>query len=99
MITTSFPRFCGDPAGCFVFGLARELVSRGHLVEIIAPEAKEPADWGEDTPWLEGVRVFAAPYIRPRRLSGLFYGAGVPDNLKWTPALAGLIPSAVGGLS
>jgi glycosyltransferase involved in cell wall biosynthesis len=98
VVTTSFPRWRGDPAGAFVFGLAAALVRRGHEVEVIAPEPREPAAWGRAEPWLRGVRVDAVPYARPRRLEALFFGAGVPDNLARNPALAALGPLAVAAL-
>lgn len=98
-VTTSFPRWVGDPAGSFVLGLARALCRRGHRIEVVAPEPPGPADWGKGAPWLEGVRVFGAPYARPRRLQCLFYGAGVPDNVTQNPILAGLVPGAVGSLA
>jgi glycosyltransferase involved in cell wall biosynthesis len=98
-LTTSFPRREGDPAGAFVLGLALALTRRGHRVEVVAPEPDGPAGW--DVPgaaWLGGVRVFGAPYIRPRGLQRLFHRAGVPDNLEASPALATLIGPALAGL-
>jgi glycosyltransferase involved in cell wall biosynthesis len=99
IVTTSFPRCAGDAAGSFVLGMARELSRRGHLVEVVAPEPRGPADWGRGAEWLEEVEVFAAPYVRPRRLARLFFGAGVPDNLARAPWLAALVPPAVAGLA
>ncbi len=42
--------------------------------------------------------MLSAPYMRPRRLERLFFGAGVPDNVSRNPFLAGLIPPALFGL-
>ena len=98
VVTTSFPRWRGDPAGAFVFGLAAALVRRGHEVEVVVPEPRERAAWGRAEPWLRGVRVDAVPYARPRRLEALFFGAGVPDNLARNPALFALAPLAVAAL-
>lgn len=36
LVTTSYPRFDGDPAGCFVAEHARYLVGQGHEIEVIA---------------------------------------------------------------
>src|SRR6185503_11231350 len=36
LVTTSYPRFDGDPAGCFVAEHARYLESQGHTVEVVA---------------------------------------------------------------
>ncbi len=97
-VTTSFPRWDGDAAGSFVFGLARALCRRGYRIEVVAPEPEAPADWNHRTGWLDGVRVFGAPYARPRRFQRLFYGAGVPDNLAANRYISALIPPAVGSL-
>jgi hypothetical protein len=44
LVTTSYPRFDGDPAGCFVAEHARYLETQGHEVEVIA--AGEPTGEG-----------------------------------------------------
>ncbi len=36
LVTTSYPRYAGDPAGCFVAEHARYLEAQGHTVDIIA---------------------------------------------------------------
>ncbi|MCP4675673.1 MAG: glycosyltransferase family 4 protein [Deltaproteobacteria bacterium] len=97
-VTTSFPKHSGDASGSFVFELARALVRSGHTVEVVVPEPAVPADWDHDFDWLRGVRVHGAPYMRPRRLQKLFFGAGVPDNISRNPILAGLVPPALFGL-
>jgi glycosyltransferase involved in cell wall biosynthesis len=79
LLTTSFPRFEGDAAGTFVLGFARALATRGHRVEVLAPEPAEPC---VPVPRWPGVRVRHVPYLRPRSLQRTFYGAGVPDNLR-----------------
>lgn len=89
-LTTSFPRFEGDAAGSFVFGMARALARRGHRIEVVAPEPPSPADWRGNPAWLSGVRVRSVSYARPARLQTLFYGAGVPDNVARHP-LHGLL--------
>jgi glycosyltransferase involved in cell wall biosynthesis len=98
VVTTSFPRWRGDPAGAFVHGLAAALVRRGHEVEVVVPEPRERAAWVKDEPWLCGIRVDAVKYARPRRLEALFFGAGAPDNLARNPGLAALAPFAVAAL-
>jgi glycosyltransferase involved in cell wall biosynthesis len=98
-ITTSFMRHKDDVAGSFVFGLARELGRLGHSIEVIVPEPPRPAQWQTESPWLEGIEVFGAPYARPATFQKLFFGAGVPDNLANNPILAGLIPGALAGLA
>ncbi len=97
-ITTSFPRYRGDPSGSFVHGLAAAMVARGHRVEVVVPQPDGPDDWKGDASWLRGVRVFSAAYVRPRRLQRLFFNAGAPDNLSDMPRLWGLVPPAMAGL-
>jgi glycosyltransferase involved in cell wall biosynthesis len=92
LLTTSFPRYCGDFAGHFVLGFARTLVDNGHCVHVLAPE---PSD-GRRAPRWPNLTVGWVPYLRPQVLSRTFYGAGVPDNLR-NSALAwvGLTPFIV----
>jgi glycosyltransferase involved in cell wall biosynthesis len=97
-ITTSFPRYRGDPSGSFVHGLAAAMVARGHRVEVVVPQPDGPDDWKGDASWLRGVRVFSAAYVRPRRFQRLFFNAGAPDNLFDMPRLWGLVPPAMAGL-
>jgi glycosyltransferase involved in cell wall biosynthesis len=82
MPTTSFPVGPRDPSGSFVLGMARALATRGHRVEVLAPE---PAN---GTPWIEpaaGVTVTWLPYARPRALERTFHRAGAPENLARDP--------------
>src|SRR5688572_29621881 len=39
LVTTSYPRFDGDPAGCFVAEHARYLEAQGHRLEVVAAGA------------------------------------------------------------
>ena len=41
MVTHNYPRFAGDHAGSFVARLASGLVSRGHVVRVVAPHAPD----------------------------------------------------------
>ena len=80
VVTTSYPRFEGDPAGCFVAELARWLCREGDRVEVLAPApaARLPGDPA-------GLEV----HPLGRGDSRLFYRAGAPDNLA-APGAAGL---------
>ncbi len=84
VLTTSYPRFDGDVGGCFVASFAQALVERGHEVEVIAPEPREPTSAQPLPPiWVR--------YL-PRPLERTFHGAGVPDNVRRHPAAwAGLV--------
>lgn len=89
LLTTSFPRFEGDIPGAFVLGFARSLANLGHSLEVLCPE---PA-YEHAAPDFAGIDVRWVSYLRPRSLQQTFYGAGVLDNLKQSPATAlGLVP-------
>lgn len=82
VLTTGFPRFEGDVAGCFVEGFVEVLRARGHEVIVFAPEPREPVSLRDGVRWV--------PYVRPRALARTFYGAGVPDNVADPRAWFGL---------
>jgi len=85
MLTTSYPRHEGDVAGAFVRSMAREFVSLGHSIEVLAPRPRVPTDGcldpGIDVRWIN---------YAPGLLRKTFYGAGVPDNLRDPRAWPGL---------
>jgi glycosyltransferase involved in cell wall biosynthesis len=72
VVTTSYPREAGDPAGAFVAGFARWLRERGCAVEVIAA--------GPGAACVDGIAV--------ERVDGrdLFYRGGAPDALSGSPA-------------
>jgi glycosyltransferase involved in cell wall biosynthesis len=78
LLTTSYPRSEGDPAGIFVRGFARALAGRGHHIEVLAPEPQEERPPLRDP----GIDVHHVAYVRPRALERTFYGAGVIDNAR-----------------
>jgi glycosyltransferase involved in cell wall biosynthesis len=88
LLTTSYPRFPGDPAGGFVAEHAAFLAAAGHDVEVIAAGAADGADaaaaagaTSDATAAGSGItirRVAAAP--------GLFDRGGAPDRLAQSPA-------------
>ena len=91
VLTTSYPRHPGDPAGRFVAELCGWLARRGDRVDVLAP-----APARSEHP---GVTVHGLRYaLRPR----LLYGAGGPDNLAspWAklqvPALVGCMALSCG---
>lgn len=83
VVTTSFPRTPGDPAGSFVLELSLALARRGHELEVVAPDPglDEPPRW-------PGVEVRWTRYLAPRSLQRLCYDAGIPENLRRRPWLA-----------
>ena len=77
-VTTSFPRFCGDCAGNFVFRFAKYLVSDGVQVTVLAPGA--PGYPTADA--LEGVQIYRFPYFYPAKLQRLAYAEGMLANFR-----------------
>jgi len=69
MVTTSYPRFTGDPTGTFVASLAQGLVAAGERVTVVTPTATGTAD--RDISMVDGVRV-----IRVGTPSGLAHQPG-----------------------
>lgn len=67
VVTTSYPREAGDPAGHFVAGFAHWLAGQGAEIEVVAA--------GPGAPVVEGIPV--------ERVAGqgLFYDGGAPDAL------------------
>jgi len=78
-VTTSFPRFCGDFAGSFVFRFAKYLVSDGVQVTVLAPGvAGYPI-----IDVMEGIRIYRVPYFYPPKLQRLAYaGGGMLANIR-----------------
>jgi glycosyltransferase involved in cell wall biosynthesis len=85
VLSTSYPREPGDPAGDFVAGCARELRRRGAEVEVLAAG---PGDAGE--PGIRVTRIPAAP--------GLFYDEGAPERLARSPRAWAAVPGFVARL-
>lgn len=72
VITTSYPRFAGDPAGNFVAAHVASLRALGHDVEVIAAEADEPLFYTGGAPDLlerGGVRSLAGALAFSARLT------------------------------
>jgi glycosyltransferase involved in cell wall biosynthesis len=94
VVTTSFPRFPGDPAGHFVARHVEELRRAGHDVEVIAAgDARPPSDEAlhvsavVDPPRRGSLRVTRIP-------SALFFDGGAPEALAGRGLRASLLPAA-----
>lgn len=80
IVTTTYPRFYGDGAGLFTFGLAEKLKTLGHKVTIVAPEV-----YG-DVP-VEPLNDVIRVKFKPRFAREIAYGDGIVENLKKKPFL------------
>ncbi|MBN2716859.1 MAG: glycosyltransferase family 4 protein [Deltaproteobacteria bacterium] len=86
-ITTSFPRFPGDYAGNFVYGMADAFGQTGYDVDVIVPDAPpvtvsdEPFD-SPPPPWL---RIHRVKYMCSAYRQTLCFGEGAPENLARSP--------------
>ena len=69
VVTTSYPRWPGDPAGSFVAGFARWLAAQGHQVQVLAAGPGGASDG-------------PIPVTRIGAGAGLFYGEGAPERLE-----------------
>ena len=82
VVTTSYPRFPGDPAGCFVESRVRACTDAGETVLILAAGAPAGLD-----------RVMSRPGAAVHRIDftvaggpPLFYAGGAPERLESNPA-------------
>lgn len=82
VLTSSYPRHQGDPAGAFVKEHLKAISETGWRTQILAPDDREVGRGNKRTALEEaGVRVHRIPYFYPRRAQRLFYGNGAPENL------------------
>jgi glycosyltransferase involved in cell wall biosynthesis len=79
VITTSYPRFEGDPAGNFVAGHVEALRALGHRVDVIAGGSRLPWRAADGTRWIA---------------SELFDRGGVPDLIERSPMRGTLVGAA-----
>ncbi|MCD6264956.1 MAG: glycosyltransferase [Deltaproteobacteria bacterium] len=87
MLTTSFPRFKGDPAGIFIYNLCLQLIEKGIDIEVIAPH-DHGCEFLEN--W-DGIRIHRFPYFYPFKYQRLCYGAGILQNVRQSvPAMVQL---------
>ncbi len=98
VITTSYPRYPGDPAGNFVAAQVEALRALGHTVEVIAAGADEPLFYRGGAPELlerGGVRTLAGALAFSAKLTARV----VQRAHSWDLAIAHwLAPSALAAL-
>ncbi|MES1166040.1 MAG: glycosyltransferase [Verrucomicrobiota bacterium] len=89
VLTTSYPRYPGDFAGCFVEDSVSAHVQAGETVEVIAAGAASEDEHGRHAQ----VRILRVDVPAPQGASPLFYGDGAPETLErgglaaWAQAL------------
>jgi glycosyltransferase involved in cell wall biosynthesis len=111
LITTSYPRFDGDPAGCFVAEHVRYLEAQGHRVEVIAAGAADGTD-GDRVIRIAGGRLFyrgGGPEALERGGAAWAFAARFTARLtaevarrtrRWDAAIAHwLVPSALAAIA
>jgi glycosyltransferase involved in cell wall biosynthesis len=81
VLTTSYPRARGDPAGLFVAGMARFLASQGATVEVCCAGAPGAPATEQDG----AVTVHRLEYVWSGPQARLFYQGGAPEALARTP--------------
>ncbi len=78
ILTTSFPRFKGDPSGVFIYHLCRWLVIKGAEIEVLTPH--DPGCLFFEK-W-DGIAINRFPYFYPLKNQRLCYGSGILKNIK-----------------
>lgn len=79
VVTTSYPRFAGDPAGSFVAAHVAAMRAAGHRVDVIAAGDVRSHDRAAA---LTPASLSAAGTLLQRIPSRLFYRGGAPDRLE-----------------
>jgi glycosyltransferase involved in cell wall biosynthesis len=110
IVTTSYPRFAGDPAGHFVAEHARALEARGYAIDVVAAAADEPLFYRGGAPdALEAsprslvsaasftARLTARVAVRARRWDAIIAHWLAPSALAVLPTWAPLLAIAHGG--
>lgn len=78
VLTTTFPRWRGDPTPAFVYELSKRLQKNGLDIVVIAPHH----EGAKQFEFMDNMRVFRFPYFYPTKFQTLFYEGGVLYNLK-----------------
>ena len=88
ILTSSFPRTPEDPAGIFIYNLAKWLAKKDIDVIVLAPHDKGCRLYEIR----DNIRIYRFPYFFPFRFQKLCYGAGILKNLKKKKLLYFQIP-------
>jgi glycosyltransferase involved in cell wall biosynthesis len=77
ILTSSFPRYEGDPVSPFLFELCKHLVKIGHEVHVVAPHYPGAQKFEK----MKEINVHRFVYFRPKKLQILAYGNRMPYNI------------------
>lgn len=77
MLTTSYPRYEGDYAGCFVHNLSKELIKKGIDVCVLAPNDIN----AKSHEFIDNVEIYRFKYWFTKKGQKLTYGSGMPSNM------------------
>jgi len=88
LLTSSFPRNAEDPAGIFIYHLAKWLARKNVDVSVLAPHDSGCQFFEAG----ENFRIFRFPYFYPFRFQKLCYGAGIFQNIKSRRILLSQVP-------
>lgn len=81
LVTSNFPRWCGDATTPFVLHLAQDLQALGWEIQVLAPHA--PGAAREEQ--IDGVRIERFRYLQPESLETVCYNGGALGNLRRQP--------------
>ena len=95
VVTSSYPRYFGDPAGNFIAALLKSVRKRENIhFDVVAPDdikvRREPEK--------SDSQIQRFPYFWPKRLQRLAYGSGMTENLHSSRLAKAQIPSFLSGL-
>jgi len=77
ILTSSYPKYLGEPSGIFLHLLSKYLSAQGWRLTVLAPNFPG----GKKTEKIEGIRIYRFNYFVPS-MQGLCYRSGMLPNLK-----------------
>jgi glycosyltransferase involved in cell wall biosynthesis len=94
ILTSSFPRYEGDPVSPFLYELCKHLVKIGHEIHVVAPHYLGAPKFEK----MKDINVHRFVYFRPKKLQILAYGNRMPSNIAESKLAKLLIPFYIASL-
>jgi glycosyltransferase involved in cell wall biosynthesis len=94
ILTSSFPKYEGDPVSPFLYELCKQLVKIGHEVHVVAPHCPGAPKFEK----MKDINVHRFVYFRPKKLQILAYGNRMPFNIAESKLAKLLIPFYIASL-